>query len=79
MLRFDRLRSEGQTGRLPATPCRGVAFLAPAGQGRDARGRNEHAPIAGCWFLMGGMVYYFFGLETRGKSNEQIDRELAAD
>jgi len=22
-------------------------------------------------------VYYFFGLETRGKSIEQIDRELA--
>jgi len=32
----------------------------------------------GCWFLMAGAVYYFFGLETRGKSNEQIDRELAA-
>ncbi|MFZ5780792.1 MAG: MFS transporter [Pseudomonadota bacterium] len=32
----------------------------------------------GCWFLMAGIVYYFFGLETRGKSIEQIDRELAA-
>jgi putative MFS transporter len=32
----------------------------------------------GCWFLMAGVVYYFFGIETRGKSNEQIDRELAA-
>jgi putative MFS transporter len=32
----------------------------------------------GCWFLMAGVVYYFFGYETRGKSNEQIDRELAA-
>jgi putative MFS transporter len=32
----------------------------------------------GCWFLMAGVVYYFFGLETRGKSLEQIDRELAA-
>src|SRR6202140_4938912 len=31
----------------------------------------------GCWFLMTGVVYYFFGLETRGKSIEQIDRELA--
>jgi len=30
----------------------------------------------GCWFLMAGVVYYFFGLETRGKSIEQIDREL---
>jgi Na+/H+ antiporter NhaC len=30
----------------------------------------------GCWFLMAGVVYYFFGLETRGKANEQIDREL---
>jgi len=32
----------------------------------------------GCWFLMAGVVYYFFGIETRGKSNEEIDRELAA-
>ncbi|MGC2317134.1 MAG: MFS transporter [Bradyrhizobium sp.] len=31
----------------------------------------------GCWFLMAGAVYYFFGLETRGKSIEQIDKELA--
>ena len=31
----------------------------------------------GCWFLMAGIVYYFFGLETRGKSIEEIDRELA--
>ena len=30
----------------------------------------------GCWFLMAGVVYYFFGLETKGKSIEQIDREL---
>ena len=30
----------------------------------------------GCWFLMAGMVYYFLGIETRGKSIEQIDREL---
>jgi putative MFS transporter len=27
---------------------------------------------------MAGVVYYFFGLETRGRSLEQIDRELAA-
>jgi putative MFS transporter len=32
----------------------------------------------GCWFLMAGAVYYFFGFETRGKSIEQIDRELMA-
>jgi putative MFS transporter len=32
----------------------------------------------GCWFLMAGAVYYFFGIETKGKSLEQIDRELAA-
>jgi putative MFS transporter len=31
----------------------------------------------GCWFLMAGIVYYFIGFETRGKSIEQIDRELA--
>src|SRR6516225_7894457 len=30
----------------------------------------------GCWFLMAGTVYCFFGIETRGKSIEQIDREL---
>jgi MFS transporter, putative metabolite:H+ symporter len=32
----------------------------------------------GCWFLMAGTVYYFFGIETRGKSIEEIDRELKA-
>jgi putative MFS transporter len=26
---------------------------------------------------MAGFVYYFFGIETRGKSIEEIDRELA--
>jgi putative MFS transporter len=26
---------------------------------------------------MAGAVYYFLGMETRGKSIEQIDRELA--
>jgi MFS transporter, putative metabolite:H+ symporter len=31
----------------------------------------------GCWFLMAGAVYYFLGIETRGKSIEQIDMELA--
>jgi putative MFS transporter len=30
----------------------------------------------GCWFFMAGTVYYFFGIETRGKSIEQIDQEL---
>jgi putative MFS transporter len=30
----------------------------------------------GCWFLMTGIVYFFFGLETKGKSIEDIDREL---
>jgi MFS transporter, putative metabolite:H+ symporter len=39
-------------------------------------------PIAflylGCWFLMAGVVYYFFGMETKGKSMQQIDHELAA-
>ena len=32
----------------------------------------------GCWFLMAGFVYYFFGIETRGKSIEEIDSELNA-
>ena len=32
----------------------------------------------GCWFLMAGAVYLLFGLETRGKSIEQIDKELNA-
>src|ERR1700758_3144512 len=30
----------------------------------------------GCWFLLAGIVYYFLGIETRGKSIEEIDREL---
>jgi putative MFS transporter len=32
----------------------------------------------GCWFLMAGAVYYFLGIETKGKSIEEIDKELAA-
>ena len=31
----------------------------------------------GCWFPVAGVVYYFFGMETKGKSIAQIDRELA--
>lgn len=31
----------------------------------------------GCWFPMAGLVYYFFGMETKGKSIAKIDRELA--
>ncbi len=30
----------------------------------------------GCWFLMAGVVYLLLGIETRGKSIEQIDHEL---
>ena len=32
----------------------------------------------GLWFVLAGVVYYFIGIETKGKSIEQIDRELAA-
>jgi MFS transporter, putative metabolite:H+ symporter len=32
----------------------------------------------GSWFLMAGVVYYFFGIETKGKSIEEIDRELTS-
>jgi putative MFS transporter len=32
----------------------------------------------GCWSLMAGAVYYLLGIETRGKSIEQIDQELTA-
>ena len=31
----------------------------------------------GCWFLMAGAVYYFLGIETRGKSIEEIDKDSA--
>jgi putative MFS transporter len=37
---------------------------------------DRQTTLTGCWFLMAGVVYYFFGLETQGKTNEQIDREL---
>ena len=33
----------------------------------------------GGWFVLAGLVYYFLGIETRGKSIEQIDRELEAN
>lgn len=31
----------------------------------------------GCWFPVAGVVYCFFGMETKGKSIAQFDRELA--
>jgi putative MFS transporter len=31
----------------------------------------------GSWFLLAGAVYYFVGFETRGRSIEEIDRDLA--
>jgi len=34
-------------------------------------------PYLGCWFLMAGVVYCFFGLEPRGRSIGQFDGELA--
>ncbi len=30
------------------------------------------------WFAMAGIVYFFFGIETKGRSIEEIDGELAA-
>jgi putative MFS transporter len=30
------------------------------------------------WFVMAGAVYYFFGIETKGRSIEDIDRDLKA-
>jgi putative MFS transporter len=32
-----------------------------------------------CWFAMAGAVYYFLGIETKGRSIEEIDRSLAKD
>jgi putative MFS transporter len=29
------------------------------------------------WYLLAGVVYLFFGMETKGRSIEEIDRELA--
>jgi len=29
------------------------------------------------WYLLAGIVYYFFGIETKGCSIEYIDEELA--
>ena len=45
----------------------------------DVRCRRsaDRLPLSGCWFLMAGVVYYFLGIETKGSSIEQIDRELA--
>ena len=30
------------------------------------------------WFVMAGAVYYLLGIETKGKSIEEIDRDLKA-
>jgi hypothetical protein len=77
-----------QIERSSALPIEGVAFLASVVRRRDGpTTKQEQTPFGGyacsrrsiylgCWFLMAGMVYYFFGFETRGRSNEQIDREL---
>ena len=32
----------------------------------------------GSWFLMAGAVYDFLGLETGGRSIEEIDRDLGS-
>ncbi len=31
----------------------------------------------GVWFLVAGIVYAFLGMETRGRSIDEIDRDLA--
>jgi putative MFS transporter len=31
----------------------------------------------GAWYLLAGVVYLFLGIETKGRSIEQIDRDLA--
>ena len=40
--------------------------------------RQARSTVNGCWFLLADVVYYFLGIKTRGKSDEQIDRERAA-
>jgi putative MFS transporter len=30
------------------------------------------------WFAMAGIVYFFFGIETKGRSIAEIDGQLAA-
>ncbi|MFZ0764124.1 hypothetical protein [Bradyrhizobium sp.] len=60
----------------------GFALIAGSGNYLRPDVRLPGIPLAflylGCWFLMAGTVYYFFGIETRGKSIEEIDRELTA-
>ena len=60
----------------------GVALIVGSGNYLRPDVPLPEIPLAflylGCWFLMAGTVYYFFGIETRGTSIEDIDRELAA-
>jgi MFS transporter, putative metabolite:H+ symporter len=60
----------------------GLALIVGSGNYLKPDVPLQQIPVAfvylGCWFLMTGAVYYFLGLETRGKSIEQIDHELVA-
>lgn len=60
----------------------GLAVIAGSGDYLRPDVPLPEIPLAflylGCWFLMAMTVYYFFGIETRGKSIEEIDRELTA-
>ncbi len=47
------------------TPQASIAMIGPA-----------FIYLAG-WYLLAGIVYYFFGIETKGCSIEYIDEELA--
>ena len=47
------------------TPQASVAMIVPA-----------FSYLAG-WYLLAGIVYYFFGIETKGRSIEEIDGELS--
>jgi MFS transporter, putative metabolite:H+ symporter len=59
----------------------GLALIVGSGNYLKPEVPLPEIPLAflylGCWFLMAGAVYYFFGIETRGKSIEEIDKELA--
>lgn len=77
------------TGMGPAYGFGGIGKIGPLGLALIVGSNNYLKPdvplpeiptaflYLGCWFLMAGVVYYFFGMETKGKSIAEIDRELA--
>ena len=61
----------------------GLAFVVGSANVVKPEASVEHLLPAfaylAAWFAMSGAVYLFLGIETKGRSIEEIDRTLASD